>query len=232
MVGAYTVNGSSKVFKASISLLHLSRRRRAYAAERMGASYGKLTPGHEEAIYRLRKERNAQGKPRSGGEIRRALAEGVDGEPPVSISADRALKVARRMVDERDALYDVEVQKRPTNEGLALLTRRLLVLAEKETVRLERAERAGRLDANKLGKLANAMTKLYALITRAEEASDGGEPANKGDTSADGGDDAAQAVPPTFADALLEGSDEAQGAAPSPPLADRVLPPPTAAAGV
>jgi len=181
----------------------------------MGASYGKLTPGHEEAIYRLRKETNAHGKPRSGSEIRRALAQGVPGEPPVSISADRALKVARRLLDERDELYNSKVQNRPPHEGLAVLTKRLMLIAEREVVRLERAEKAGRLDASRLGKMASALTKLHTLLERAEEAKDDGATDKKGGSSPGG----AETVPPsTFADELLEGKENA------PTVADEVLP--------
>lgn len=184
----------------------------------MGASYGKLTPGHEEAIYRLRKEKNARGKPRSGTEIRRALAKGVPGEPPVSISADRALKVAARLLDERDELYNSKVQDKPPHEGLAILTKRLLMVAERETARLERAERAGRLDAGRLGKMAGALTKLHTLLERAQESGDDPS-AVKPDSSPGGG----EAVPPsTFTEGLLQGDGgEMQGVG----VADEVLSP-------
>lgn len=188
----------------------------------MGNSYGKLTPGHEEAIYRLRKEKNAHGKPRSGTEIRRALAQGIAGEPPVSISADRALKVARKLMDERDHLYTSKVQTKAPREGLQLLTKRLIVVAERETIRLERAENAGRLDANKLGKLAGALTKLHTLQERAEERGDPDAPANNGGSSAD-----AAPPPSTFAEGLLgtggDGDQGIEGASSPPAVADEVL---------
>lgn len=197
----------------------------------MGASYGKLTPGHEEAIYRLRKEKNGGGRPRTGEEIRKALARGIDGEAPVSISADRALKVARRLIDERDELYNSDVQKRPPNEGLRLLTKRLLVLAEKETLRLERAERGGRLDAAKLGKLAGAMVKLHGLLERLEAGEDDPPPG-----AADGGSKEDGAVSSPFASQLLGGGGDGEGggdgaqrpqvpAQTHPPIADEVAPP-------
>lgn len=195
----------------------------------MGASYGKLTPGHEEAIYRLRKEKNGAGRPRTGIEIQAALARGIDGERPVSISPDRALKVARRLIDERDELYTSDIQKRPPHEGLRLLTKRLLVVAERETIRIERAEKGGRLDAAKLGKLAAALVKIHGLLERLD-APDPSGGAAAGDGSAAG------AVPSTFAHALVSeeagGQDEEQASqrpqvAPveHPPMADEVLAP-------
>lgn len=190
----------------------------------MSTSHTKLTRGHEEAIYALRKEE------KTGREIREALALGIPGEPPVSISADRALKVARRLIDERDALYESKVQRKPPAEGLAILAKRLIVVAEKETVRMERAENAGRLDANKLGRLAGALTKLYALLEKAEAHAASPDPtANKADSQAQG----APSTPTSFGDALIEGggaagAEERQDAA-SPPVVDGVLgPPPTA----
>lgn len=234
MVGADYVTQIGKGFQVPIRQTAPNRRRRAYAPGTMGASYGKLTPGHEEAIYRLRKERNSSGRPRTGTEIRDALARGVDGEPPVSISADRALKVARKLIDERDELYSVDVQKRAPREGLQLLNKRLMVLADKETARLERAERQGRLDANKLGKLAGALAKIHALQDRLERPDDpqgGGGPTGKKDDSSAG------AVSSPFASRLVGGGDEGT-AAPAregtgdeasasaeqrPPIADEVM---------
>ena len=188
----------------------------------MGASYGKLTPGHEEAIYALRKAK------KTGREIRQALARGVPGEPPVSISADRALKVAKRLSDERDELYAADVQRAPAPEGLRLLTRRLVLVATRETERLERAERAGRLDANKLGKLAGALTKLHVLLERNDELGGGAEPVKKGGSSQPDPD--APPAPSTFGESLIsnEGGSEDDGDAESQPapIADRVVPGP------
>lgn len=146
----------------------------------MGASYGKLDPGHEEAIYELKKAH------KSGREIREVLARGYGKLPPVSISASRANSIARRILDERDELYRSQVKDRPAPEGLRILTRRLMLIAERETERLERSQRAGKLDAARLGKLAGAVTKLHTLLDAndAAQPGPGGEADKKGDSPA------------------------------------------------
>lgn len=189
----------------------------------MGASYKDLTPGHEEFIYEGKKAN------RSGAKIRLELAAGIEGERPISVSASQVNRVGRRILDERDELYSSEVQHKPAPEGLRLLTRRLMLIAERETYRLEKAERAGRLDANKLGRLAGALTKLHTLLERNDELGKGADPpVKKGDSSED---DQADAVP-GFAASLTQdngeqGAPESAPAATSepvpPPVADRVL---------
>lgn len=189
----------------------------------MSASYGKLDPEHEEAIYLLKKDGKA------GRVIREMLAAGYNGMRPVSISGGRANQVAKRMIEERDELYSSDLQTRPAPQGLAMLTRRLMILAERETQRLERAERAGRLDANKLGRLATALTKMHTLLERNEAAGRGAEPpVKKGDSPDD-------APPPSsFADTLTAPQEDADGTAeteaPAPVAADRVVRAPFAGA--
>lgn len=161
----------------------------------MGA-YGKLTRGHEEAIYELRK------KGRKGREIVEALARGVPGERPVSISVDRALKVGRRMVEERDDLYSTDVQHVAESVGVRVLCKRLLMVAEKETIRMERAQRVGRLDANKLGRLAHAMVRLDGLVRRLDEGPREPQPRPDGGGAQGNG----SAVPSGFASSLIDGS--------------------------
>lgn len=200
----------------------------------VGRSYGKLTPGHQEAIYRLKKEG------RSGREVRLKLAAGIDGEPPVSVSADRCNKVARRMMEERDELYTSAILTKPAPEGLRILTRRLMILAERETMRLERAERAGRLDANKLGKLAGALVKLHGLLERNAELYDPGEGSSAGEGGAakKGDSPDGQAGPSPFAASLAaraaEPAPPEDGSAPTPgdaaPIADQVVKPTPAGA--
>lgn len=180
----------------------------------MGASYGKLTRGHEEAIYEMRKRGN------TGRQMREALARGVPGEPPVSVSLDRCLKVARRLEDERDDLFRSKIQDRPAPEGLRILTRRLMIIAERETLRLEHMEKRGKLDANRLAKLANAVTKLHALLERNEALKDMPDP---GDRPAP--NDAPSKPASTFADGLLEPGEADSAPDPDAPVADAVIKP-------
>jgi hypothetical protein len=199
----------------------------------VAASYGKLSAQHEEACWELKKA----GK--TGREIREVLARGGykiigtdEGLSPASISASRANRIARRLMDERDDLYTSEVLKRPTNEGARLLVRRLLRVAECETNRLERQQRAGRLDAAKLGRLAGAVERLVKVSERMDaEPPDDGATDGKADSQPDSGG------APSFAASLL-GEDDGEtvpetpsapaspppGSAAPLPLADRVVP--------
>lgn len=195
----------------------------------MGHSYGKLTPGHQEAIYRLKKA----GK--SGREVRLILAAGTGGEAPVSVSADRCNKVYRRIAEERDELYTSAILTMPAPQGLRNLTRRLMILAERELARLERAERAGRLDANKLAKLANAVAKLHGLLERNaalfDPGDDGGD--EQSNAAKKGGSPDGDAVPSPFAASLAQAAaqpapdEEGAGTAPgdAAPIADQVVKP-------
>ncbi len=185
----------------------------------MAASYGKFSPEQEETIYRLKKA----GK--TGGEIALRCSEGVEGLPPFTISASRANGVARKLADEREELYSSDVASRPAPEGLDLLTKRLLRIAERETRRLERQQEAGRLDAQRLGKLAAAMTKLHGLLERNAEPVPS-KSTKKGDAVEPDPD-----APPSFADQLIgSGSEPApaveavpEPGAPAADLADVVV---------
>lgn len=192
----------------------------------MGASYGKLDPGHEEAIYQLKKAA------KSGREIRELLARGYEKLAPVSISASRANSIARRILDERDELYKSRIQDRPAGEALRLLTRRLLLIAERETERLESHQRAGRLDAARLGRLAGAVTKLHPLL----DANEAARPLGQGSAAQKGDSSEPNAPASAFASTLI-GEGEAVPEPPAPPpgqgaqpsgalLADRVVPAP------
>lgn len=180
----------------------------------MGASYGKLTRGHEEAIYEMKKRGN------TGRQMREALARGVPGEPPVSVSLDRCLKVARRLVEERDDLFQSKIQDRPAPEGLRILTRRLMIIAERETLRLEHQEKKGKLDANRLAKLVNAVTKLHALLERNEGLKDMSDPGDRPTPN-----DAPTKPASTFADGLLEPGEGDTAPDPDAPVADAVIKP-------
>jgi len=192
----------------------------------MGASYGKLTRGHEEALYEMRKAK------KTGRQMREALARGIPGEPPVSISLDRCLKISRRLLEERDELYESKIQGRPAPEGLRIIAKRLMLIAERETLRLEKAERVGRLDANKLGRLATAVTKLHGLLERNEALlEDEAEAQQAKRESAT----APEAQRSSFADGLLSADPEPDPApdaqpqspapAPSAPVADVAIVP-------
>lgn len=173
----------------------------------MAASYGKLTAAHEEAIYDLKKADD------SGRVIREKLAAGYKDLDPVKISGQQANKVARRLLDERDELYSSKIQTKPAPEGLRLLTRRLMIIAERETMRLERQEKAGKLDAAKLGKLAGAVTKLHGLLERNDEFEPDPPPPG---LEAGGGEDGAGSEASEFEDDLLAGDGDAVPSEPPP----------------
>lgn len=182
----------------------------------------KLNKGHEEFIYEHRRPAGRRLKPKmTGRQIREELARGIPGEPPVSIHVDRVYEIGRRIVDERDELFQSKIQDKEAPEGLRLLTRRLMVVAERETRRLEEAAQRGRLDAKKLGSLAAALTKLHTLLERNEDIQ---RLSSKRKEEADAH---GQAKPRSaFADALLgEGHETPPEATqePGPPIADRVV---------
>ncbi len=174
----------------------------------MGASYSKLTPGHEEAAYQLRK------KGKSGREIAEALLRGVPGEAPVQISLDRARKVGDRLMEERDELYTTKIQDKPAQEGLRLMVRRLMLVAERELDRIERASKKGKVDAVRIAKLASALSNLARLVERIDPE----EPDPEGATKK-GADPNAQAVPSAFEAHLLNGG---QGDEPAPTIEHEV----------
>lgn len=191
----------------------------------VGASYGKLDPGHEEACYELKKQAC------SGRVIREKLAAGYNGLDPVRISTSRANQVAKQLIEERDELYASNVQNRPAHEGLRLLTKRLMIIAERETLRLEKAEKRGKLDANKLGRLATALVKLHQLNERNEVAPPDAGAANNGDSAGE------PATPTGLAASILaedavpsepEAPPQPAGGAPAP-IADVPVPPPSTA---
>lgn len=165
----------------------------------MARSSGKLSAAQREAIYDLKK------KGKTGRVIRDALKAGysptgdeVDRLDPVNLSISECNRIAKRLMDERDELFSSRVRDKPPHEGLTILAKRLIIIAERETVRLEAAVKRGQLDSNKLARLATAMVRLYGLLERAEGQADPDEPTDNG------GDTETDAQRSAFADTLVQ----------------------------
>lgn len=179
----------------------------------MARSSGKLSSAQREAIYDLKK------KGKTGRAIREELKAGysptgeeVDRLDPANLSISECNRIAKRLMDERDELFSSRVRDKPPNEGLMILSKRLIVIAERETVRLESAVKRGHLDANKLGKLSSALVRMYGLLERSEGHADPDEPTGQGE------DAGAEAVPSSFADTLVRDEDPVEEeAVPSEP---------------
>lgn len=134
-------------------------------------SQRKLQPLHREAIFKLRAPGKGQKSLRVIAEL---LAAGYKGLPPVKVTEETVRATYQRMADDRDALSSVRMpnRKRPTNERLDAMVRRLIDVGERETQRIERMEARGKLDSARLLKLARALRSLYDLQERAEQAPD------------------------------------------------------------
>jgi hypothetical protein len=180
----------------------------------VAASYGKLSPAQKEAIYELKKAK------KSGREIRRICAQGYKDLEPFSVSAQHANTIGRQLMIERDELFTATVHKMPPGQAVHHLARRLIVLADRESLRLERLQRVGKLDAVKLAKLAGAVVKVHELVERIAAEPPGPQPQN-GDGAVKKGDSQAPARAPTFADELLEEEEPAPAPEPEgPAIAD------------
>lgn len=177
----------------------------------MAASHPSLTPSQRETIYALRK------KGKSGEAIRRLCAQGVDDQPPFSVSAQHALTVSRRIGAERGELYASAIGNMEDAEALDALTARLIATAEREIQRQEQLQKRGRVDAAQVGKLAAALEKLYRLAERkAETVRPPSGPAKGNDTGPE-----AEPEPPSLAETLIaEGDDAADD---TPPIGDVVV---------
>lgn len=137
----------------------------------MSQSQRKLQPLHREAIFKLRAPGKGQKSLRVIAEL---LAAGYNGLPPVKVTEETVRATYQRMADDRDALSSVRMpnRKRPTNERLDAMVRRLIDVGERETQRIERMEARGKLDSARLLKLARALRSLYDLQDRSAQAPD------------------------------------------------------------
>lgn len=126
----------------------------------MGRSVPRLSPTQRFAIYELKRAE------KSGREISELCAAGYKDLPPFAVSQSRANEVAREVMDERGELYDSELIKRPPHEITATLATRLIHIADRESERLDRAQRGGKLNAGQLGQLAGALARLHDLLDR------------------------------------------------------------------
>lgn len=100
--------------------------------------------------------------------IRERLSKGWQKLPPVDVSEQTISATYRRVADDRQVLYKTRDSGKPNTERLDATVKRLLNVAERETARVERSERGGKLDANRLLKLARAIRGLYDLQERSE----------------------------------------------------------------
>lgn len=182
----------------------------------MSANYGKLDLLQREKIYKLKRAG------RTGAEVQRALAQGWPNEtppiPPVEITVSAISHLWRKHKLETDELFSTKVQALATPDGLDVLTRRLLMIAERESQRFADVQSRRPLNVGelaRLGALASATQRIHKLSRLRSQ-----EPEPGRDRDQDAGS-AAPAEPQSFASSLLD--DEDGGAA---PVADVPLPEP------
>lgn len=199
----------------------------------VAASYGSLSPVQREAIYELKKQK------KSGNEIKRIVARGYKELHPFSVSAQHANAIARKLMIEREELFEASVTKMADGEAVETLARRLIVLADRESLRLQRLQANGKLDIARLTKLAGAVTKLQGMLERMGESGSNGNGEGKKDDAPTrasfaerllqkgqephGGDEApALPIPAEVADVIVRG---AVGASDRAPALDPKAPP-------
>lgn len=162
----------------------------------MSQSQRKLQPLHEEAIWKWRSIPPGRKKaPKSLRECVELLAAGSANWPPVNVTQETVRATFAKLADEREALYSPHNSAKPNTDRLDIMVTKLLAVAERETARCERAERAGKLDANRLLKLARAVRSLFDLQERAERGGD--RPEGDGDDQ-----EPEQPTAPSFAQSL------------------------------
>ena len=183
----------------------------------MSANYGKLDAAQREKVFDL-KEKGLSGKA-----VAAALAKGWPDEvPPISpveVSGQGVNDLYRRQKRERDLLYGSHVSKLSNGAGLDVLTRRLLVIADRETQRQEEKQKRGKLDGTELGRLVGAVERLHKLCGLRFDDPDPSPPPAPGESPA-------PARASTLADRLLDGELEPGDGAAHVAQADR-----TAASG-
>lgn len=162
----------------------------------MAATYGKLSDVHRDWVWDLARARISYAR------IADLLAQGNDEcDPPIApvkISPQGVGVLVRKQKREREQLYTIDLKSVPTDQGLDLVLRRLVAIADHETKRLDRQQERGQLDAKQLGALAGAMKAVHQLAQlRAAPPA----PRGKGDSSEVG--EAGSA--PSVAEQLLRG---------------------------
>src|SRR5262245_1520469 len=162
----------------------------------MGRATHKFSPAQRFLVYELKKG----GK--SGRKIQEICARGYKEAPPFSISPNRANEIAREVADERGELYDTALAKRPAHEVTAVLARRMIHMADRETTRLDKKQRRGQLKGDETGKWATALTRLHVLLERTQP---GGTDESVGDEVNPGKDDKDETRSSWVAEALGEG---------------------------
>jgi hypothetical protein len=165
----------------------------------MGRSPDRLTPAQKDAIYDLKH----QGK--SGAEVKRIVSMGYGGSDPFRVSVAHVNETYRLMAEDKGELFASQIHGLSTDGALDRLQARLLRLAEREIARLERQQRAGKLDGSKVARMATALERIHKLSAARTV------PAPPAPAKREGKEDA-KAVPSTFAEQLAEG-DEAVPAA-------------------
>lgn len=185
----------------------------------VGANYGKMSAAHREKAWQLKQQR------KSSQAVVRALAAGWPDEAPpigpVTVTRQTIDGLYRKQLRERDQLYSTSIQKLPTSEGMDVLCRRLLMIADRESQHLADLQNEGKLDdaaTKRLARLADAVARIHRLaVVRADEP----EPGEPNEPSAE----PELQRPPSFAESLL-GDDEDKAA---PPIADVPIKGPTTA---
>jgi hypothetical protein len=178
----------------------------------MGRSVPRLSPSQRFAIYQLK----ADGK--SGREVSELCARGYKELAPFKVSESRANEVAREVADERGELYNSDLAKLPAHEVTEKLSKRLLSIADRETERLDKAQRGGKLNAAQLGQLAGAVSRLHDLLTRTRPNGDSPAP-EPNDVGEGEGKKLDSPAPSKWVTDAAKGMDEPNPPAPDPPAA-------------
>lgn len=128
----------------------------------MARNYGKLDLRQREKVW-LMKQRGA-----TGIQVVYALERGWPDElppiPPVAITGQAVNALYQRQLKERADLFAADLRALDTQEGIDLLTRRLLALGDREIARLEQRQARGRSVAAELLKVIPVVERIRKLL--------------------------------------------------------------------
>lgn len=182
-------------------------------------TYDKLDVLQREKVWELKQ------KGLSGTQVRDALAAGFPREDPpvtkVKITPQAVNQLYRRQRLERETLYSQRLAFVSTPDTLAVLRRKLSLIANAEADRLQAMQERGKLNPDQLRKLAGACERIekLELSAAAREA----EPAVPPPHDPSGDDDQEGEKAPSFADTLLDEAAKREAAQPRDPAPDAVI---------
>lgn len=171
----------------------------------------RITPEQRDWIYEQKR------KGLSGKQISELAARGTGGANAIkafSVSHTAVNEIYRTIAEQRGELYTTTIEGLSTDGAVDKLTTRLLRLAERELARLETAQRRGKLDPTKVGKLATALERIHKLEESRARSGKAAPKKAKGEPGAPGGPAS------SFAEQLAQAA-QTQSA----PVADRVIKP-------